>query len=413
MPAMNRSGTSEEGAGQDQAPQAWDSHWPAIDRLDASRSDIGLGSPSPVLCKPAVAVPEHVITQAETLALAERLHADHPRLRLVLRLIENTGVAKRHLIRPIEETLSHTGFGHRNQVFEEEAKKRIPAVVHDALSNAGLTAHDIGAIVLVSCTGFMMPSLTAWMINELGFRADTAQLPIAQLGCAAGTAAINRASDFCTARPGANALIVACEFCSLCYQPDDLDVGSLLSNGLFGDAVAAAVVRGDGRGTGMLLQAQTSHVIPGTDTWISYEVRETGFHFRLNKGVPGTMQQVMPELVQFVKDQGHDLATLDFHVIHTGGPRVLDALRSHGGVPAEALGDSWDTLASYGNVASASVFDVLRRVAEKSPTESAAGIIAGFGPGITMELALGTWVVDPADDLASAGRKESVAHGLR
>jgi predicted naringenin-chalcone synthase len=78
--------------------------------------------------------------------------------------------------------------------------------------------------------------------------------------------AINRASDFCRARPGANALIVSCEFCSLCYQPDDLDVGSLLSNGLFGDAVAAAVVRGDGKATGVRLEAQTSHVIPGTDT---------------------------------------------------------------------------------------------------------------------------------------------------
>jgi 1,3,6,8-tetrahydroxynaphthalene synthase len=98
------------------------------------------------------------------------------------------------------------------------------------------------------------------------------------------------------------------------------------------------------------------------------------------------MQQVMPELVQFVKGQGYDLGKLDFHVIHTGGPRVLDALRSHGGVPAEALNDSWETLSSHGNIASAAVFDVLRRVAEKSPAESATGIIAGFGPGITMEL---------------------------
>ena len=36
------------------------------------------------------------------------------------------------------------------------------------------------------------PSLTSWMINNLGFRTDTTQLPIAQLGCAAGGAAINR-----------------------------------------------------------------------------------------------------------------------------------------------------------------------------------------------------------------------------
>jgi len=125
------------------------------------------------------------------------------------------------------------------------------------------------------------------------------------------------------------------------------------------------------------------------------------------------MQQVMPELVQFVRNQGQDLAKLDFHVVHTGGPRVLDALRSHGGVPAEALGDSWETLTNYGNIASAAVFDVLRRVAEKSPAESATGIIAGFGPGITMELALGTWVTDRADTPTAAERKDSLAHGVR
>ena len=332
-----------------------------------------------------------MITQSETLELARRMHANHPRLPLILRMIENTGVAKRHLIRSIEDTLHHSGFAHRNRVFEEEARKRVPPVVHEALDLAGVEVGDIDAIVLVSCTGFMMPSLTPWLINNLGFRSDTTQIPIAQLGCAAGAASINRAHDFCASRPGAIALVVACEFCSLCYQPDDLDVGSLLSNGLFGDAVAAAVVRGDGGGAGMRIQGQTSHLVPHTDRWIAYEVKETGFHFRLDKGVPGTMKRAMPDLIGFVRRQGHDLSALDFYAIHTGGPRVLDALRTHGGAPPDGLLNSWETLRSYGNIASAAVFDVLRRIAADAPANGAVGVIAGFGPGITMELTLGTW----------------------
>lgn len=199
-----------------------------------------------VLCRPAVAVPPHVITMEETLDLARSTHAGHDQLGLVLRLIRNTGVATRHLVQPIGETLAHPGFEARNKVYEREAKARVPQVVHQALAEAELTAQDIDLIVYVSCTGFMMPSMTAWMINSLGFRSDTRQLPIAQLGCAAGGAAVNRAHDFTRAYPGSNVLIVACEFCSLLYQPTDLGVGSLLSNGLFGDAVAAVVVRGEG-----------------------------------------------------------------------------------------------------------------------------------------------------------------------
>jgi 1,3,6,8-tetrahydroxynaphthalene synthase len=66
----------------------------------------------PVLCHPAVDVPEHIITAEETLALAERQHAAHPQLPLAL--IRNTGVRKRHIIQPIEQTLRHPGFEERN-----------------------------------------------------------------------------------------------------------------------------------------------------------------------------------------------------------------------------------------------------------------------------------------------------------
>jgi len=102
----------------------------------------------------------------------------------------------------------------------------------------------------------------------MGFRSDTRQLPIAQLGCAPGGAAINRAHDFCAAHPGSNVLIVSCEFCSLCYQPTDVDIGSLLSAGLFGDAV----VRGRG-GRGLGLERNASYLIPHTEDWISYDVK--------------------------------------------------------------------------------------------------------------------------------------------
>ncbi len=244
------------------------------------------------LCRPSVSVPEHVITMEETLELARSHHADHPQLPLALRLIENTGVRTRHIVQPIEETLKHPGFEERNKLYEQEAKARVPAVIQRALDDAGLLTTDIDVIIYVSCTGFMMPSLTAWLINELDFDPTTRQIPIAQLGCAAGGAAINRAHDFCTAYPDANALIVACEFCSLCYQHRPR-VGSLLSNGLFGDGIAAAVVRGTG-GTGVRLERNGSYLIPKTEDWIAYDVRATGFHFLLDKRVPATMEPLAP-----------------------------------------------------------------------------------------------------------------------
>lgn len=347
-----------------------------------------------VLCRPAVAVPEHTITMEQTLDLAGNLHADHPRLGLALRLIRNTGVQKRHIVQPIELTLEHPGLEARNDVYVREAKARLPAVVAEALANARVRAVDIDAIVFVSCTGFTMPPLTAWMVNDLGFRTDIVQVPIAQLGCAAGGAAINRAFDFCTARPGTNVLVVACEFCSLCYQPTDLEVGNLLSNGLFGDAVAAAVVLGTG-GTGFHLEHTGSRIVPGTEDWIAYAVRSTGFHFQLDRRVPGTMEQLAPALRAVCDERGWDASSLDFYVIHAGGPRILDDLSKHLDVTPELFACSRATLTAYGNIASAVVLDALRRRIDAGDlSDGHQGLIAGFGPGITAEITLGTWTTE-------------------
>ncbi|WP_308339652.1 type III polyketide synthase [Streptomyces venezuelae] len=362
------------------------------------------------LCKPAVSVPEHVITMEETLDLARTHHEGHPQLALALRLIGNTGVTRRHIVQPIEETLKHPGFEERNIRYEAEAKARVPAVVNEALENAGLRPADIDMIVYVSCTGFMMPSLTAWMINTMGFPSNTRQVPIAQLGCAAGGAAINRAHDFCTAYPDANVLIVACEFCSLCYQPTDLGVGSLLSNGLFGDAVAAAVVRGRG-GTGIGLERNSSHLVPDTEDWIAYSVRATGFHFLLDKRVPGTMEPLAPALREVAGAHGWDAGELDFYIIHAGGPRILDDLSRFLEVPPDAFRFSRATLTEYGNIASAVVLDAVRRLFEEGgQPEGARGILAGFGPGITAEMCLGRWTTSPVSPEPNLGTRRIVGY---
>lgn len=163
--------------------------------------------------QPAVPVPESVITMGATLELARSRHADHPQPGLTPSLIENTGARTRHLVQPVEETLAHPGFEERNRLYAAEAKARVPMVVRRALEDAGLRSADIDLIIHVSCTGFMMPPLTAWPSNTMGFPSATRQSPIAQLGCAGGGAAINRAHDLCRAYPAANALIMACELC--------------------------------------------------------------------------------------------------------------------------------------------------------------------------------------------------------
>jgi 1,3,6,8-tetrahydroxynaphthalene synthase len=346
----------------------------------------------PVLCKPAFETPEHVLTYDETIRIARRLHADHPQFDVAMRLVNNLGVQTRYLVRPIDEIINPADFTTRNAIYEAEAKKRIPAVAEQALDHAGIAPDEVDALIVVSCTGYLMPALTAWAINTLKLRNNVVQIPIAQMGCAAGGVAINRARDFCLARPGANVLIICCEYCSLIYQPEDITVSNLLSNALFGDATAAAVVRSEGTG-GIRLIESGSYLIPDTEKHISYTVKNTGFHFNLSKGIAGHIQSMIPECQRLLEPLGWTMGEVDYCIFHAGGPRILDVFRDHADVADEKLNYSRDTLKHNGNVASACIYDVASRIFSEAPLEEGAKfLIAGFGPGITAELTAGTWV---------------------
>ena len=103
-----------------------------------------------VLCCPAISVPEHTIDMEQTLELARQLHPHHKNLSLILRLIKNTGVKKRHLVQSIEKTLHHPGFEERNLTYVHEAKKRLPAVIETALAVSSVALSKIEEPVAVT-----------------------------------------------------------------------------------------------------------------------------------------------------------------------------------------------------------------------------------------------------------------------
>jgi 1,3,6,8-tetrahydroxynaphthalene synthase len=343
-----------------------------------------------VLCRPALLFPAYEITLKDTLESARQIHSGHPRLDTALRLIEHTGVRTRRILQPLSQVLQHPGVTARAKLYWNAVHEYLPPLVQSALASADISKDQISAVIFVSCTGFSMPSPIAWLINELGFPPAIHQLPIAQLGCTAGSASIDIAAQYCRAYPDRNALIVAFELCSLCYQPTDTDIGSLLSAGLFGDGFAAAVMKSTAS-TGIRIEQSTATMIPGTSDWISYEVKDTGFHFRLDSRVRTTMREIAPEITTLVKDAGWNSEELDFLIAHAGGPRILDDLTRYLDIDPSLHQYSRAALSEHGNTASVLIFDALARfLASDTATPGARGLIAGFGPGISADISLGT-----------------------
>ncbi|MFW9082530.1 type III polyketide synthase [Pseudomonas sp. P2757] len=345
------------------------------------------------LCLPHVMFPKNKITQQQMIEHLESLHGDHPRMALAKRMIQNTEVNERHLILPIEELAVHTGFTHRSIVYEREARQMSSVAARQAIENAGLTTNDIRMVVVTSCTGFMMPSLTAHLINDLDLPTSTVQLPIAQLGCVAGAAAINRANDFAKLDSRNHVLIVSLEFSSLCYQPDDTKLHAFISAALFGDAVSACVLRADDQASGFKIRSTNSFFLPKSEHYIKYDVKDTGFHFTLDKAVMNSIKDVAPIMEKLNYDTlEQNCAQNDFFIFHTGGRKILDELVLQLDLASNRVSQSRNSLAEAGNIASVVVFDVLKRQFESGLNSGDVGMLAAFGPGFTAEMAVGEWV---------------------
>lgn len=348
------------------------------------------------LLKPSIVRPEHKVTQDEMIQTLLTLFPKHPDWKKAEAMIRNSQVQQRYIIRPLTECVANSGLESMSLIYSKEAQRLGIIAARGALELAEVRAEDIDMIIVVSCTGFMMPSLTAFLINALPFSQKTKQLPISQLGCVAGASAINRAFEYCTAFPGANVLIVSCEFPSLCFQPKANTLSDIICSALFGDTVAACVMRGkDNNLGGYQITNNESFILKNSEHYIKYNIKDTGWHFSLDKKVLGTIEKVAPVMKSFV-DQFSKQAidNLDFHIFHTGGRRILDELVNHLGLHEKAVALSRQSLQECGNLTSAAVFDVLARVFDSSGlVQGNKGILAAFGPGFTCEMNTGVWTL--------------------
>jgi 1,3,6,8-tetrahydroxynaphthalene synthase len=351
------------------------------------------------VCAPELVWPDHLIGQeAMVTAVADRRRG-LPHLDRGLQVMRNAQVATRRMLRSLDDTLDEQSFGDRNQLYATHAVRLGARAGRRALATAGVDPIDVDALVVVSCTGYMLPGPDASIAGELGLPSTVRRLPIQQLGCAAGGTALAQAHDFLRAHPWrledgrpTNVLVIAVELCSLSYQPQETSISDFISAGLFGDGAGAAVVRGDDGAPGVRLTANRQHLVPDSTQVIAGTTTQRGFHFATNPKVRTTVPRVVPTLERFLAQHGVKPGDLEFVICHTGGPAVLRAVADGLDLPAGLLDLSWQSLREVGNVSSVVVLDVLRRTFDqRRPPDGATGLILAFGPGFTTEMLLCTW----------------------
>jgi alkylresorcinol/alkylpyrone synthase len=348
----------------------------------------------------ATALPEHYYPQ-RVLIDAFRRHwgTRLDRFSVLEKLHAAAQVDGRYLALPIEE-YPLKSWGDANNRWIETSLKLGQRSVCEAMNRAGVAPADIGAFFFVSITGVSSPSIEARLINTMKLSPHMKRMPIFGLGCVAGAAGIARAADYVKAFPREACLLLSVELCSLTVQQDDLSAANLISTGLFGDGAAAVVVSGSecaGNAyadvAGPEIVATRSTFYPDTEEVMGWDISEKGFRIVLSRDVPDVvLRNLGRDAEAFLAEHGLKGSDIGSWVIHTGGPKVLEATAAALELPKGALDVSWDCLRKTGNLSSASVLFVLEETMKsRRPEPGTWGILAAMGPGFCSELVLLKW----------------------
>jgi len=343
----------------------------------------------------ASAFPKHYYSQKFLLDQLQEYWGERLRNpQLLARLHRNVTVEGRHLALPTEKYYDIHTWGQANDCWIEVAQELGEQALCRALNHAGLATENLGALIFASVTGISSPSIDALLVNRMKLPANIKRVPIFGLGCVAGAAGIARAADYVRAYPSQAAALVSVELCSLTIQRDDLSVANLISSGLFADGSAAVIVAGSElEVNGPTILATRSVFYPQTEEMMGWKVTEKGFRITLSPEVPTLIRENLGHDVDaFLADHGYARGDVNSWVLHTGGPKVLeataDALNLHDG----QLDASWDCLKKVGNLSSASVLVVLEDVMKnRRPEPGTLGLLAAMGPGFCSELLLLQW----------------------
>ena len=312
------------------------------------------------------------------------------------RLVHRAGIKHRfsvlHEEGLVEAESEYPGFYRRGAYPGTAARMATYAAHAPALAQRAVQALDLQGregeithLVIASCTGFTAPGLDQLLARRLGLRAALQRTLIGFMGCSAAVPAMRVAQATVLADPAARVLVVNLELCTLHLQETD-DVEVALSFLLFGDGCSAALVTCEAEG--IALGDFHAVAIPDSEDLITWHVGDQGFLMHLSGEVPGRISQAL-RLEMARQDsggllRGEGTQAVDLWAVHGGGKTILDAVQSGLVLDGSALATSRGVLAEHGNMSSATVMFVPKKMLQAAE-HGMRGLAMAFGPGMAAE----------------------------
>ena len=347
---------------------------------------------APKILSIGISTPESRYTQKE---IAVMMGVETPK---ALRFFEHEHIKTRHLILPHSKN---------SQKYDEESPAKLRekflthsvALIEKALTHALEEAHlkktDIDYLTVVTSTGFVVPGLSALVIENLKLKSSTQRVDIVGMGCNAGLNGLNTVSNWCSAHPEKIGVLICCELCSCIYSIEDNENAAIV-NSLFGDGVAVSILKAsaENNGKASVLDFE-SHVIPNSLPYLRFDFNEekNKNSFYVDKKTPPTLAQDIELPFNRLIERNHlKLSDIKHWVVHSGGSAILDAIEQKLRLDHKAFRHTRHVLRHYGNISSGSfLFSYRELMQEKVVKPGEYGMMITMGPGLTIEMALIKW----------------------
>ncbi|HEY0522841.1 MAG TPA: type III polyketide synthase [Stellaceae bacterium] len=236
-------------------------------------------------------------------------------------------------------------------------------------------------VIVTCCTGFAAPGLDLQIVGHLGLDGSVERTIVGFMGCYAAMNGLKLARHIVRSEPEtARVLMLNLELCTLHLQEID-DLETVLSFLIFADGCAASLITAEP--TGIALDGFASSVLADSADQITWRIGRGGFDMHLSGQVPATIGRELPRQIGAVLGN-RAVSDIDLWAIHPGGRTVLDAVERALDVEPQALRTSRGVLRDYGNMSSATIMFVLKRMLE-DPSAAGEGCAMAFGPGLTVE----------------------------
>jgi 3,5-dihydroxyphenylacetyl-CoA synthase len=323
--------------------------------------------------------------------------------RVVKKLLRAPHIQKRHLYLP--DTDTRTGRVSPESAADLHAKFRDGALeigsraIRTALDAVSLSTADVGYLLCVTSSGFMVPGLSSLFSRELGFDPRLLRADVVGMGCNAGLNGLNPLVQWVANHPGQVALLLCCEINSAMYVLDQTARTGIV-NSLFGDGAAAAVLTSYAEDGSWLLPSGPlpcvidfeSFCIPEQWAAMRFDWNDDAgkWSFYLDRDIPYVIGfNVRKPLERLLERNGLDFSAIKHWVLHTGGGAVIDSVKLSLGLEEHDVRHTRSVLRDYGNISSGSFLVSLERLlAEGCAVAGDLGVMVTMGPGAQIETAL-------------------------